>query len=58
MWGLPQSAAKSQPLPAQSYGLWASASAGVEGPKNPSTSCPRERASSRLSCTLCAHARG
>lgn len=44
MWGLPQSAAKSQPVPAQSYGLWAAASAAVDGPRIPSTSCAKQRA--------------
>lgn len=37
--GEPQSVAKSQPLPAQLYGLVRSASSGVEGPRKPSTSC-------------------
>jgi hypothetical protein len=43
MAGRPASAAKSQPLPAQGYGLWPAA-CGVEGPRKPSLSWEGERA--------------
>lgn len=54
MAGEAHSAAKSQPLAEQSYGLAAAASCGVDGPRKPSTSCGRGGTQPGEGLQLCA----